>query len=330
LDRRRAIVGISWIAAALVFTEVSAQQGKIWRIAFLAARSRSTPSNPDPYYDAFVDGLRDLGYIDGKNIRIEWRYAEGRYDRLPALASEFVKTNPDVIVTQSAPGALAAKRATVTIPIVFASVANPVETGVATSLSRPGGNITGISMMASDTSGKQIELLKTLLPSLARVAILRNPLSTSQSVIQNSAQAAAQKINALVVPIEVRRPEDLERAFAGMKPQGIEAVIVPLDSMFLQNRRQISKLALQNRTPVIAAYREYVEAGSLMSYGPNLSGHYRYAAVYIDKILKGAKPGDLPIEQPATLELAINLKTAKALGLTIPKELLLRADEVIE
>jgi putative ABC transport system substrate-binding protein len=306
------------------------EQSKVRRIGFLAPLSRSTPSHPDIYYDAFMQGMRELGYVEGRNLVIEWRFADGRFERLSGLAAELVRMNVDVIVTHSTPAIQALRRATSTVPIVFAVVFDPVGSGFAASLARPGGNITGLSVIDVDPSPKRLELLKTMLPALSRVAVLVNPGSSVHPAIVKSVQAAGQHAGMKVLPVDARTPEEIERGFATMSQERAEGVIIADDAFFRGRRQQIADLAAKNRMPAITPWREYVSAGGLMSYGQNIADSFRRAATYVDKILKGAKPGELPIEQPTRIHLAINRKTAKALGLTIPQELLLRADEVIE
>jgi ABC-type uncharacterized transport system substrate-binding protein len=304
--------------------------GKVRRIGFLAPLSRSTPSHPDVFYDAFVQGMRELGYIEGKNLIIEWRFAEGKFERLPGFAVELARTNVDVIVTHSTPAIQALQRATSTVPIVFAVAVDPVSSGFAASLARPGGNITGLSVIDVDPGPKRLELLRTLLPALSRVAVLVNPGSSVHPAIVKSVQAAGQHAEISVLPVNARTPEEIERGFAAMSRERAEGVIIADDALFRGQRQQIADLAAKNRMPAIAPWREYVSAGGLMSYGQNVAESFRRAAMYVDRILKGAKPGELPIEQPTRIHLAINRRTATALGVAIPQELLLRTDEVIE
>jgi len=274
--------------------------------------------------------MRDLGYADGKNLVIEWRYADGKFDRLPGLAAELVRMKLEVIVTHSTPATQALQRATSTIPIVFASSGDPVGRGLAASLARPGGNITGLSIITPDVYPKQLELLKLIMPALSRAAFLVNSDTPGLPAVLNNVQAAAQKLGVVMLPIDARTQEEIERGFAEMGRERADAVIVQADAFFTAQRRQISELVTHNRLPSVFYYRENVQAGGLMSYGQNLVDYYRRAATYVDKILKGAKPSELPIEQPMKIHLAINQKTAKALGITVSKELLFRADEVIE
>ena len=319
--------GLCLLAAP--FASFAQQESKVRRIGFLALRSRSTAPNPDPYYDAFVKGMRELGYVEGKNLVTEWRFADGKYGRLPALAAELVQMKVEVIVTQG-PGTQALQRVTSTIPIVFVAVNDPVGSGVVANLARPGGNVTGLSLMAVDLGPKHLELLKTMMPGLSSVAVLVNFGNAGHPAILKSVQAAAQQVGIEVLPVNARAPEEIERGFATMTRERAEAVIIVADGFFFAQRQHIAGLVLKNRMPSMFSSREEVEAGGLMSYGQNLIDHYRRAATYVDKILKGARPGELPIEQPTKVHLAINLRTAKALGITVSKELRFRADEVIE
>ena len=328
ITRRKLLAGLGFGALAPAFPSL-AQQPKVRRIGFLALRSRSTAPNPDPYYDAFVKGMRELGYVEGKNLVTEWRFADGKYGRLPALATELVQMKVEVVVTQG-PGTQALQRVTSTIPIVFVVITDAVGSGVVANLARPGGNATGLSLMAVDLSPKHLELLKTMIPRLSSVAVLVNFGNAGHPAILKSVQAAAQQVGIEVLPVNARAPEEIERGFATMTRERAEAVIVAGDAFFVGQRRQIAGLALKNRMPSMFLDRGDVQAGGLMSYGQNLTDFYRRGATYVDKILKGAKPGELPIEQPTKIHLAINRKTAKAFGLKIPQELLLRADEVIE
>jgi len=329
MNRRDTVLALLALGAAPL-TSLAQQQGKVRRIGYLAARSRSTPSNPDPYYDTFVRGMRELGYVEGKNLLIEWRFADGKYERLPGLAAELVRLKLEVIVTHAPPPTEAVRRATSTIPIVCSNLGDPVALGFAASLARPGGNITGLSAIQDDVSPKYLELLKSLIPALSRAAVLTNPGNPSHPILVKRVQTAAQKLGVSVLPVDARNPEEIERGFAAMKRERADAVIILGDTFFIGQRRQITDLATRNRLPAMYSFREDVEAGGLMSYGQNIGDFYRRAATYVDNILKGAKPGELPIEQPTALHLAVNRKTAKTFGLTIPQELLLRADEVVE
>ena len=327
--RRHILIAIGAGALAAPMTALSQQKGKVWRIGFLAPRSRPTSAEPD-VYSAFPQGMRELGYVEGKNFIIEWRFADGNFERLPGLAAELVLMKVDVIVAAGTVATQVAQRATTTIPIVIAASLDPVGSGFVKSLTRPGGNITGLSLATSDFSPKHLELLMTAVPKLSRVAVLVNPDNSAHPAVLKSVQAAAQKLGVQVLPVNARTPEDIERGFAMMKRERAEAVIVAADAFFVLQWRQIAELALRHRLASMATNRQHAEAGGLMSYGQNVADFYRRAATFVDKILKGAKPGELPIEQPAIFELVINRKTAKALGISLPQELLLRADKVIE
>ena len=274
--------------------------------------------------------MRELGYVEGKNLVIEWRFADGKFERLPDLAAELVRLNVEVIVSGSSQAISALQKATATIPIVMASSGDPIGSGFVKSLARPGGNITGLSNLTSEIGTKQLELLLSMVPKLSRVAVLVNPVNPSLATLLKNVQSAAQGAGVKVLPVEARTAEEIENAFPTMTQGNAGAVIVAVDSLFIQQYRKIAELAAKNRLPSVSQLREYVEAGGLVSYGPNLADQFRRAATYVDKILKGAKPGDLPVEQSAAFELLINGKTAKALGLTIPQSVLLRADRLIE
>jgi putative ABC transport system substrate-binding protein len=304
------------------------QQTTVWRIGILAVRSR--PSSSADAYSAFAQGMSDMGYVEGKDYVFEWVFADGKYERLPDLAAELVRRKVDVIVATASVAAQAAQRATRTIPIVAAVTPDPVVLGLAASLARPGGNVTGLSANAIDLSPKLLELLIAAVPKLSRVAVLVNPASQNHVLFSKAFQAAARKADVQMRPVDVRSAEDFEPAFASMSREGVQAVIVLTDAFFFIHRQRLADLAAKSRLPSIYYQREYVEAGGLMSYGESLAEFYRRSASFVDKILKGAKPGDLPFEQPTRFYLVINRKTAKALGLALPQELLLRADEVIE
>ncbi len=277
------------------------------------------------------DGLRDLGYVDGKNALFEVRSADGVADRLPALAAELVKLNVDVIVAQhGVPATEAAKRATATIPIVFTAVGDPVAFGLVANLARPAGNITGVAFLAPEMTRKQFELLHEAVPSLSRVTVLRNADNPADIQLARDRQSAAQALRLTLQEIDVRTPADFERAFAAAIKDRSDAVYLSFDSVIFRQEQLIAQLLAKHPLPTMAPSKSFVERGALMAYAPSFVALNRRAAVYVDKILKGAKPGDLPIEQPTKFELVINLKTAKALGLTIPQSLLLRADEVIQ
>ena len=306
-----------------------AQQGKVWRIGILVPLSR--PASLESHFlGAFPPAMRELGYIEGKNLVIEWRFADGKYERLPALAAELVKLKVDVILAGGSAGVQAAQQTTVSIPIVMASVIDPLHSGFVASLAHPGGNITGLSNMTSDLSPKHLEMLAKTVPNLSRVAVLMNPANPAHPAILRSLQAAAQRVGIVVLPAEARTREQVESAFSAMAKQRAGAMILAIDAFFTQQAPRIAELAARNRLPSISAFREYAEAGGLMSYGQSLADNFRRAASYVDKILKGAKPGDLPVEQSVKFELVINRKTARALGLAIPAEIIGFADQVIE
>jgi putative ABC transport system substrate-binding protein len=281
-------------------------------------------------FAAFREGLRELGYVEGRNIQVESRWAEGNYDRLPGLAADLVRLKVDVIVTYGTPAAQAAKGATGTIPIVMAAIIDPVASGLVTSLARPGGNITGQSMMSPDLAEKQLQILKELVPKTSRVAVLHNPANPGNAPQVRHAQDAARALGVRLQILGARGPSEIDGAFAAMAAEQAGAVIVLVDAILQSNRARIADLAARHRLPAVYGLHEYAEVGGLLAYGPNRLDMFRRAATYVDRILKGAKPGDLPVEQPSTFTLVINLKTAKALGLTIPPSLLLRADQVIE
>ena len=314
------------IAAPLVDAQ---QAAGITRIGFLA----NSQTALGHLRDAFVQGLGDLGYVEGRNLVIEYRFAEGKLDQFPALAAELVALKVKVIVAPPTPAAEAAKQATKTIPIVFAGVGDPVGSGLVTSLARPGGNVTGLSGLAAELVGKRLELLKQAVPGVSRVAVLRVPGALGERVEKDMLKAADVAARALGVQpqfIEARGPDEFARAFSAMTSARAGALTVLPANMFLREHRRLVDLAAKNRLPAVYTSREFVDAGGLMSYGAHQPDLFRRAATYVDKILKGAKPGDLPIEQPTKFELVINLKTAKDLGLTIPPSVLARADDLIQ
>jgi putative ABC transport system substrate-binding protein len=327
---RRAFLGT--VAGGLLTTPLDAgaqQSGKIYRIGFLAPGS-SSDLRIRRFFEAFRNSLGELGYVEGKNITIESRWAAGKYDRLPGLAAELVRLKMDVLVTNAVPAIRAAKEATSTIPIVMAGVVDPVATGLVASLARPGGNITGLSVMTPELVGKQLEMLKEVVPKASRVAVLWNPANLGNAPQLKAAEVAARTLGVRLQPLEARGPSEIDSAFAAMTKEGTDAVVVLVDVMFIDQRSRIANLAATHRLPAAHGTPESVEAGGLMVYGPSFLYNYRRAAVYVDKIFKGAKPADLPIEQPTKFDLVINLKTAKALGLTISPSLLARADEIIQ
>jgi putative tryptophan/tyrosine transport system substrate-binding protein len=286
----------------------------------------------EPHYvQAFQQKLRDLGHVDGENIAIEYRWAEGQDDRLPNLATELVRLNPDVIVTTGTPGAIAVMHSTKTIPIVMATAADPVGSGLVASLARPGGNVTGFTILGPELEGKRLELLKQAIPGLSRLAVLWNP--SNQGVVSyfETVKAAGRALQISLDPVvNVRRSDEFDIAFTAIANARPQALMVIADRFLLAHRKQIIEFAAVKRLPTMYPYREYVDAGGLMSYAPSNIELFRGAATYVDKILKGAKPGDLPIQEPTKFELVINIKTAKTLGLDVPPSVLARADEVIE
>ena len=320
---RRTFVGAAACAILAAPLAAEAQKaGKVWRIGYLR---RPSPIPAD--LEAFRQGLRELGYVEGQNIAIEQRYADGVLGRLPALAAELIRLPVDVLVVDGSPTVTAAQAATMAIPIVFTLVSDPVTSGFVASLARPGGNITGLSNNSNELSPKRLQLLKEAVPAASRIAVLHNPDNRGVSSL-SALQAAVSPLTVQVV--EARSPNEWVSAFAAMDKGRADAITVLADATFVSQRPRLVALTLEHRLPAIFAEREFAEAGGLMAYGPSTQGSFRRAAAYVDKILKGAKPADLPVELPTKFELVINLKTAKALGLTIPQSLLLRADEVIE
>jgi putative ABC transport system substrate-binding protein len=328
-NRRRLIIALGAGALAAPFASIAQESGKVWRVGYLSQGSRPVSFDPSSV-GAFLQGMRDLGYVEGKNLVMEWRFADNSHERLSGLAAELVQLKVNLIVAVSPPATSAAQKATTTIPIVFGGIGDPVGIGFVKSLAHPGGNITGISNQAPDIGSKQLEMLRDMVPNLARVAVLTNPMNSGNSPLQNIVEAAAQKVRVKVLPLEARTPQEIGKAFSEMARQKAGAVIVARDPFLNQQLRQIAELAAKNRLPAISGIREYVEAGGLVSYGASLTDMWRRVATHADKILKGAKPGDLPVEQPTKFELFINGKTAKALGLKIPHSLLIGADKVIE
>ncbi len=274
--------------------------------------------------------MRELGYVEGKNLVIEWRFADGNNERMAAMASELAQMNVDVIVTAGVPPTAAVKKATTTIPIVMGTATDPLGSGLVQSLARPGGNITGLSNVAVDISPKHLEMLIAVAPRLSRVGVLLNPDTSSHTAILKNLNVAAQRVKITIVPVEARTPQEIDDAFPQMVRESAAALIVPLAPLFNDQARRIAELALKNRLPSVSAFYKYAEVGGLINYGQNLADHYYRAASYVDRIFRGAKPGDLPIEQPTRFESVVNRSTAKALGVTIPQELLLRADKLIE
>ena len=311
---------------ALCFPVEAQQPKKVPRIGFLSGVS---PSVISARLDAFRQGLRELGYVEGKNIVIEWRYAEGKLDRLPAFAAEVVRLKVDVIVTTGPSTTRSAKQATATIPIVMAFDDDPVGNGFAASLARPGGNITGLSTLSSEISGKQLELLREIAPKLSRVAVLGNASRPGIPQALREINLAADAFGVQIQYLEVPGPKDIETAFQAASKERADAVLVLSGTILYSQRRQVADLAVKSRLPAIYPRPEFVEDGGLVFYGVSITDLFRRAATYVDKVLKGAKPADLPIEQPKKFEFIINLKAAQQIGLTIPPNVLARADRVI-
>ena len=327
IDRRTFLAGTGAVLLAAPFAAQAQQGEKVWRLGVLSPGL--SPCGPSVRFEAFRRGLRELGYIEGQNIAIEWRFAEGKDDQLPDLAAELVRLQVDVILTINTPATRAAKNATTTIPIVFTAVADSAAAKVVASLARPGGNLTGLTTLVAETSGKRLELLKEALPKVSRAPVLWNSSSEGAGFVFEALQAASRQLGVQLQDVGVRGPTEIERAFETATRGRAGALLVIDDQVITSHLRRILDLAGKRRLPVVSLYRDFVESGGFLSYGPSATDSFRRAAIYVDKILKGAKPADLPIEQPTKFELVINLRTAKVLGLTIPPSLLGRADEVI-
>jgi putative tryptophan/tyrosine transport system substrate-binding protein len=325
--KRREFITLLGGAAASWPLAVRAQQGvKVWRIGFLA----SAPPTP-AMLSTFRGSLSELGYVEGQNLSIEVRWPPGPIEQNLSVAAELVHANVDVIVAWASPAVIAARRATSTIPIVMVSVGDPLGSGFIASLARPGGNITGVSNISRDLSGKLVELLVELVPDMKRVGVLRNPDNPVGTVMLRETEEAIRRFRGLQLDlVEAKAAGEFESAFARLSTQGVTGVVLLADPSLIEHRMRIAELAQKTRLATVFQRRENVEAGGLLSYGPSLNGQLRQAAFYVDRIFKGAKPADLPVDQPTKFELVINLKTAKALGLTVPESFLLRADEVIE
>jgi putative ABC transport system substrate-binding protein len=329
----RGVAVIAALALSLLAAPLAAEAQQVAKVARIGYLSTNLAANPH-MQEAFRQGLRDLGYVEGRNVVIEYRDAGGKSERLPALAAELVALKVDVIVTAAGNHlTLAAKQATRTLPIVFAAAADPVAGGLVTSLARPGGNVTGAAVLSPELVGKRLELLTQAVPGVSRVAVLWLPGALGERTEKDmlkEADVAARGLGVRLQFVEARGPADLDRAFSDMTRAHAGALTVLPSNMFLREHRRLVDLAAKHRLPAVYTVKEYVDAGGLMAYGPNLADLFRRAATYVDKILKGAKPGDLPVEQPTKFELVINLKTARTLGLTIPPSVLSRADQVIE
>ena len=326
MHRRAFLSALSGSLLAAPLAAEAQQARRVHRIGFLFWGD----PGPSAELDAFRQGLHELGYIEGQNIAIEVRFASGQVERLPELAAELVRLKPDVIVTPSTALSLAAKQATSTIPIVFATIADPVGAGLITNFARPGGNITGVASISAELGGKRLGLLKEVAPRVSRVAVLFNPADRANVLVLKQLQESAPALALTLQPLEVRGPGEFDSAFVAMTAERAHALFVAAGVLTQEHKNLLVDLTARNRIPAMWGHRQFVDAGGLMSYAVNFYDQLRRAAFYVDKILKGAKPGDIPVEQPTKFELVINLKTAKALGLTIPPSLLQRADQVIE
>jgi putative ABC transport system substrate-binding protein len=322
--RRRDFIALASSAvAAWPLGALAQEPGKIWRMGFIA-------QGYEKFYDALFEGLRELGYAEGRNLIVERRYAEGRAERFPEFAAEMVRLKVDIIVVSTTPAALAVKNATTTIPVVFPNAISPVESGVVASLAHPGGNVTGGAAQTAILSTKRLAILKEVVPGLSRGAVLWNAANPALAYPWRQTQSAAGELGVTLQSIEVRDPKDIETAFAMMSQDHFDALIVLQDALTLQHRKEIIEFSIEKRLPGMFVAKEWVVAGGLMSYGESLPDMYRRGAYFVDKILKGAKPADLPVEQVTKFELVLNLKTAKAMGLVIPANFLATADDVIE
>lgn len=327
MERRKFVALLGGAVASWPLAARAQHGGKIPRIGFMGNSTAALEAN---LVEPFREGLRAHGYEEGRNVEIVFAWAEGKYERFPALIAELIAANVDVIVTAGTPAALALKKATSTVPVVMAAIGDPVGSGIVANLARPGGNITGLSGLAPDLEGKRLELLREVVPHLASVAFFLNPANDFHTVAMRQALAAAQALNIKLQPREVSKSEDLDAAFAAILQEKPDGLLILADRIFLHNRQRIMDFATGHRLPSVNAYRELVEAGGLTSYGPSYEEMHRRAADYVDRILKGARPGDLPVEQPTKFTLVVNLKAARALGLDVPPTLIARADEVIE
>jgi putative ABC transport system substrate-binding protein len=327
---RRAFLGtLAGCLLAAPRTAAAQPAAKVYRLGLLGGSPPNSPGGRRAW-EGFFQGMRELGYVEGQNILVEGRFYGDHTERLPALAAEIVRLKVDVIVAGAAPAPEAAQRATSTIPIVMAIHTDPVGSGLVASLAKPEKNVTGLSTLGPELVGKRLQLLKEVVPGISRVAVLSNPTDTTQALLLREAQVAARSLKVRLQVLEARAPSDFASAFSAMTKERAGGVIIITSSMFYDQRTRIAEFAARSRLPAIYSVKEYTEAGGLMAYGVNLGESFRRAATYVDKILKGARPADLPVEQPTKFDLVINLKTAKALGLTIPPALLQRADEVIQ
>jgi putative ABC transport system substrate-binding protein len=323
--RRREFITL--LGGAAAWPLAASAQSKTPRIGFMGNSTAALEAN---LVDAFREGLREHGYEEGRNIVIEYRWADGKYERFPALVAELIAAKVEVIVTAGTPAALAMKKATTTVPLVMVAVGDPVGTGLVPSLARPGANLTGLSSVAPDLEGKRLQLLREVVPALSHVAMFINSLNPFHVSSMRQAHAAAQTMGIKLQLHDIRKSEDLDDAFAAIRKERPDAVLILADRVFLHNRERMIDLTKEQRLPNVNAYKELVEVGGLMSYGPSYEDMHKRAAIYVDKILKGAKPADLPIEQPSKFTFMVNLKAAKALGVTVPSQLLGLADELID
>jgi putative tryptophan/tyrosine transport system substrate-binding protein len=326
MDKRSITFAVSALLFALCIG-AEAQQAKVARIGFLGNSTSELEAN---LIGPFREGLRELGYIEGKNIAIEWRWAEGKYERFPGLIAELIGSKAELIVTAGTPASLAVKKATTTIPLVMIAVGDPVGSGLIASLAHSGGNVTGLTSISPELDGKRLELLREVVPNISHVAVMWNPTSPLQVVAEKATRAAAQPMGIRILSLGVHADEQFDHAFATIRKEKPGALLVLADRLFLHNRARIMEFAIHNRLPGVHAYVELVEAGGLMSYGPSYSGMHKRAAYYVDKILKGTNPADLPIEAPAKFELVVNVKAAKQIGVSIPPSVLYRADRVLK
>jgi putative ABC transport system substrate-binding protein len=325
MKRREFIALLGSAAAALPLP--AAAQPKIPRIGFMGNSTAALEAN---LLDAFREGLRELGYEEGRNIVIEYRWANGAYDYFPVLVAELIAAKVDAIVTAGTPAALAVKNATTNVPLVMVAVGDPIGTGLVPSLARPGGNLTGLSSIAPDLEGKRLQLLREVTPALSHVAMFINSLNPFHISSMEQARAAAQAMGIKLQLHDIRKSEDLDDAFTAIRKERPDALLILADRVFLHNRERMVDFANEQRLPNVSAYKELVEVGGLMSYGPSYEDMHKRAAIYVDKILKGAKPADLPIEQPSKFTFIVNLKAAKTLGVTVPSQLLGLVDQLIE
>jgi putative ABC transport system substrate-binding protein len=330
MRRRQLITMLGGMIAIRPVALFAQQASKVSRVGYLSPRSPPLALRNDAFADALLKGMGDLGYSEGRNLVIEWRFADGDYSRLAGFAAELVQMNPAVIVSYGTPATRALKDATKTIPIVVAAAIDIVGSHFVASLARPGGNVTGLSVLDVDLGAKHLELLKTALPTLTKVAVLLNPGNPAHNAVLKAVEATAPALGIAVEALNARTPQSITDSFAAAAHERAGAVIIAADGFFSQQGRIIAEAALRNRVATIGVYRDHVTAGTLISYGPNIATYHRQSATYVDKILKGAKPEDLPAEEPTLVELVINIQTAGKLDLTMPQSILARADEVIE